>query len=125
MSKGGNSDSKKSPGFVRTAFQELKHDLKSTQWLRGLGWFVGAVWFAGLLGCMVSFALVQSFGPPDKACQPDGSFRLKPDSYSVWSSSGFFQITLGGGHLTFAQAKVVDIVWDIVRFTKDIVRSIR
>ncbi|KAF3031934.1 hypothetical protein E8E11_001326 [Didymella keratinophila] len=31
----------------------------------------------------------------------------------MWSSTGFFQITLGGGNLTFAEAKVVDIAWDI------------
>jgi len=32
----------------------------------------------------------------------------------MWSSSGFFQVTLAAGHLTFAGAKAVDVIWDVV-----------
>jgi hypothetical protein len=110
---------------LRTAFQELKQDLKSTRWLRGFGWSAGVIWIFTLLGSAVFLGLGQNFGPPDTACQPDGSFRLNPESYSMWSSTGFFQITLGGGHLTFAEAKVVDIVWDIVKSSKELTRATR
>lgn len=51
----------------------------------------------------------------NQACGPDGNFRVDPRSYSVWSASGFFQITLSGGPLAFAQAKAIDVAWDIVR----------
>ena len=97
----------------KDAYRDLKNDLKNTRWLRGLGWFAGAIWFLGLAGTaiLIGYATLSS---SKLACQPDGSFRLHPETYSMWSSSGFFQITLGGGHLTFAQAKVIDIVWDIV-----------
>lgn len=101
---------------VRTAFQDLKRDLKSTRWLRGLGWFFGAVWILGLAGTLVLVAVgaVWLFRSDLEACQADGSFRLDPRTYSMWSSSGFFQVTLGGGHLTFAEAKAIDIIWDVV-----------
>lgn len=98
----------------RTAFQDLKRDVKSIRWLRGLGWFVGMVWLFGLLTCIALLGNQGFFVSENTACQPDGSFRLQPDTYSMWSSTGFFQITIGGGNLTFAQAKLIDIVWDIV-----------
>ncbi|KAH7138665.1 hypothetical protein B0J11DRAFT_588081 [Dendryphion nanum] len=56
----------------------------------------------------------RTFASPSKACQPDGSFRLIPETYSLWSSSGFFQITIGGGQLSFTEAKIIDILWDII-----------
>jgi hypothetical protein len=49
-----------------------------------------------------------------RASQPDGSFRILPENYSYWSQSGFFQITLGYGTFSFAQAKLVDVSWDVV-----------
>jgi len=101
---------------VRTAFRDLKRDLKSTQWLRGFGWFFGFIWISGLFFTL-SLVAIGEVWPPDadfKACQADGSFRLIPRTYSMWSSSGFFQVTLGVGHLTFAEAKAIDIIWDVV-----------
>ena len=101
---------------VSTAFLDLKRDLKSTRWLRGLGWFFGIIWVFGLAGTLVLVAVgaVYLFRSDLEACQADGSFRLDPRTYSMWSSSGFFQITLGGGNLTFAEAKAIDVIWDVV-----------
>lgn len=45
-------------------------------------------------------------------CAPDGSFSLKPTN--PWNPDWAFQIVLAFGSLSFTQAKVVDIVWDIV-----------
>lgn len=98
----------------KNAFRELKSDLRATRWLRGFAWIGGVLWFLGLVGSAI-YVSMATLASTDTACQPDGSFRLHPETYSMWSSSGFFQITLGGGHLSFAQAKLVDIVWDIVR----------
>ncbi|KAF1996170.1 hypothetical protein P154DRAFT_443898 [Amniculicola lignicola CBS 123094] len=95
------------------ASHDFVRDLKNAGWLRGLGWFGAFIWFFGLVVAAIMTGLRTLFLSTDTACQPDGSFRLRPDTYSMWSSSGFFQITLGGGHLTFAQAKVVDIVFDV------------
>ncbi|KAH6637844.1 hypothetical protein C7974DRAFT_450972 [Boeremia exigua] len=57
--------------------------------------------------------LFATFSSPDTACLPENSFRLHPDTYNGLSSSGFFQITLSSGKLTFAQAKAIDILWDV------------
>ncbi|KAI0886904.1 uncharacterized protein GGS22DRAFT_118950 [Annulohypoxylon maeteangense] len=35
-------------------------------------------------------------------------------TYNTWATSGFFEINLGVGNLTFTQAKAIDISWDIV-----------
>lgn len=102
-------------GPVRAAWHDLKHDLKSTQWLRGFGWTLGVFWLFGLIVSAIMVGMMSAFTTTDSACLPDSSFSLRPDTFSMWSSTGFFQITLGGGNLSFAQAKLVDIVWDIVR----------
>lgn len=47
-------------------------------------------------------------------CNPDDSFSPYTTAYDWWAPRGFFQITLAFGYLTFTQAKVIDIVWDIV-----------
>ncbi|KAJ8106925.1 hypothetical protein OPT61_g9216 [Boeremia exigua] len=98
---------------LRSALQDLKRDIKTTRWLRGLGWTVGVIWFLGLAASGVFISIMPAFTSDDTACPPDGEFTLYPDRYSMWSWNGFFQITLGGGELSFGQAKVVDIVWDI------------
>ena len=112
----------KSTRVFQGAFQDFKHDLKLTRWLRGRAWTAGVIWILGLIISLIislSISLIITspfalFTSDTNACQPDGSFRLYPETYSPWGSSGFFQITLGGGKLSFAQTKVVEIVWDIV-----------
>lgn len=47
-------------------------------------------------------------------CHPDGSFGYMGD-YNRWGIFGFFQITIRSGYLSFTQAKVIDITWDVVR----------
>ena len=54
------------------------------------------------------------YSDSNSACQPDGQFSYVTGRYKAWDASGFFQITLGFGALTFTQAKVIDIIWDIV-----------
>ncbi|KAK5660028.1 hypothetical protein OQA88_13496 [Cercophora sp. LCS_1] len=46
-------------------------------------------------------------------CRPDDTFSPFIDDYNWWSSNGFFQITLGFGSLTFAQVKIIDIIWNL------------
>jgi hypothetical protein len=101
-------------GF-KGAFHDLKRDIKSTQWLRGLGWYTGVIWTFALIAGLIAICVLPRFGNNDNACPPDRVFRHHPEKYSVWSSTAFFQITLGGGKLSFAQAKVIDVVWDIIR----------
>jgi hypothetical protein len=97
----------------RTTWSELRHDLRTTKWLRGLGWYGLFLWICALLTILATLGVLSVF-TSNGACVPDDSFRLRPSSYNYWSSSGFFQITLGYGHLSFTEAKVIDIVWDVV-----------
>ena len=101
---------------IKTGHITLYHDFKYTRWLRALGWFVALAWVSGLLASIMYISLGTVI-PQNKACLPDGSFSVHPESFNSWSSSGFFQITLGGGRLTFEQAKAIDIIWDIVSDT--------
>lgn len=79
--------------------------------LRFFFWVTGLMVALGVLGV---FAAAGFFGSDAGACLPDDSFGLRPQDFSYWGSSGFFQITLGFGDLTFTQAKAIDIVWDVV-----------
>ncbi|OLN86906.1 hypothetical protein CCHL11_04617 [Colletotrichum chlorophyti] len=47
-------------------------------------------------------------------CPPDGKFDPYDDWYDVWVASGFFQITLAWGTFSFANAKFIDVAWDVV-----------
>ena len=58
----------------------------------------------------------QYFAPG--ACRPDGSFNALGYSYNEWAFSGFFQITLGFGALSFTKVKAFSIIWDMVSSTK-------
>ncbi|KAH8756380.1 hypothetical protein F5883DRAFT_375815, partial [Diaporthe sp. PMI_573] len=46
-------------------------------------------------------------------CQPGGAFSAV-NTWSAWNINEFFQITSGMGRLTFTQAKVVDVIWDVI-----------
>ena len=52
-----------------------------------------------------------------EGCNPDDTFTpFQDNSYSHFSMSGFFQVTLAFSSLTFTQAKVYDIIWDVVSY---------
>ena len=89
-----------------------------TRWRNGGFWLFVVLWSSVLLLTLAKFPSIYeySFGAVGNrvACQPDGKFDLYPKHYHNWSTSGFFQITLGYGHLSFAQAKIIDIIWDVV-----------
>jgi hypothetical protein len=46
-------------------------------------------------------------------CQPDGRFIIG-SSYSLWAVSGAFQISIGFGAMSFSNAKLLDVIWDVV-----------
>jgi hypothetical protein len=111
--------------FWRTARHQAWNDLK-TRWRRGLFWAICILVYSGLLHELLGmnvFASKPYFlgevpsairGPEARNCYPDGTFTLFPDKYNYWDVSRFFQITIAFGQLTFAQAKVIDVAWDVV-----------
>jgi len=99
--------------------RELVADFHATNWSFTLPSFLFYLWNIALAIAIVIFSLWESNGDRpvlswETACKPDGSFQIYSILYSNWVVSGFFQITMGFGTLTFTQAKVIDIIWDIV-----------
>jgi hypothetical protein len=101
---------------------EVRHDLKSTRWRHTassfLAWLGFSIWALGLTILCLIFPLVITNDASLESseywnyCAPDGSFSLEPTN--PWSPDWTFQIVLAFGSLSFTQAKVVDIVWDVV-----------
>jgi hypothetical protein len=111
---------RKLSSFLRTAHERAWQDLK-TRWKQGLFMVFCLFGFIGLcfaLGISIAVTKTSSnLTAKPTACRPDGSFSLDPTTYNYWDSSGFFQVTLGFGDLSFTQAKAIDVVWDIVSNT--------
>jgi hypothetical protein len=104
----------------RPLLQPVKTALAGVPWRRLGTWSLFFLWLSML--SFVLFLLVvweymvgmaTVFSSHD-GCQPDGTFSPFVDAYSSWSSAGIFQITMGFGELSFTEAKIIDIVWDVV-----------
>lgn len=101
---------------------ELRHDMKSTRWRQTaasfLIWLGFSIWALGLVVLCLVFPLsiMETISLESSEywnyCAPDGSFSLEPPN--PWNPDWTFQIVLAFGSLSFSQAKVVDIVWDVV-----------
>ncbi|RYN99605.1 hypothetical protein AA0120_g1957 [Alternaria tenuissima] len=101
--------------FWREPHRQAAKDIRR-RWRRCALWILLAAWLALLL---FAFAVliapnsgVDSGSQP--ACLPDDSFALDPSKFRFFSKSGFFQITLGFGHMNFTEVKTIDIAWDIL-----------
>jgi hypothetical protein len=107
--------------FWHEGHREAKKDFRARWRAAALG-FLGFCWLAGLIIILIMVTVFHSsngyVSSGSDACLPDGSFALDPSTYNYWSKSGFFQITLGFGSLTFSEAKAIDIVWDVVSLPK-------
>ncbi|KAK3984706.1 hypothetical protein QBC44DRAFT_9400 [Cladorrhinum sp. PSN332] len=73
--------------------------------------------WVGLLGCFIG--LLQSWAAyadyqTETACVIDESFSLVRGGYRPWSGNGFFQVTIRMGSLSFSQAKLLDMAWNVV-----------
>jgi hypothetical protein len=102
---------------ARVQLAKFWHDGHRQAWIDiGERWGPALAWLflAGLSTCFALLCtLTQASGRVKTACSPDGTFRLEPEKFHYWST-GFFQITLGFGNMSFTAAKVVDVVWDVV-----------
>ncbi|KAF2676643.1 hypothetical protein K458DRAFT_379709 [Lentithecium fluviatile CBS 122367] len=102
-------------GFWQRMWYDAWTDLRSIRWKRTILSSAICVSTIGLLVLAIVLLCLKHFVPPfSSACTPDGAFRLYPRSYSYWSRSGVFQITLRYGELSFGLAKFIDVAWDIV-----------
>ncbi|KAG7057498.1 nad dependent epimerase dehydratase [Colletotrichum scovillei] len=87
-------------------------DIRAVHWYAVLAWILALAWIGGLCTVLAFISNAELYG--DSACKPDGSFDVEMNQYNLWSSSGFFQITLAWGRFSFADAKVIDVAWDVI-----------
>jgi hypothetical protein len=123
--------------LIKGAFGEAWRDISSIPWRslsqsRHFWWqFMASAWFSLLLALLLFLSFwmgSQSTSP----CRADGDFQLKISTdtgdfiYVVdwWALKGFFQVSLGLGKLDFTSAKVIDVVWDLVRLRSSFIRII-
>ncbi|KAK6220077.1 hypothetical protein QIS74_05579 [Colletotrichum tabaci] len=91
----------------------LLRDARSFHWLAALAWLFALGWVVSL-GLLLFYLGSDYLQWNTAACQPDGNFDVTKRSFSRWSGSGFFQITLAWGRFSFADAKAIDVAWDVV-----------
>lgn len=101
--------------FFRRPWQDALGDIRRVGWAPAGLWLLFFCWFASLLTTLILVSVSRSgyYSDSGSACLPDGSFSIFR-SYDPWDIYGFFQITIGFGELTFTQAKVIDVIWDVV-----------
>ncbi|CAI6331827.1 unnamed protein product [Periconia digitata] len=105
-------------GVIKRSFGEAKHDIFRIP-RPGIYETFFVVWITGLFTVLIFLSL--TFTNPsaslltyDSACVWGDQFSLDPSLYNAWYKDGFFKITVYFGKLSFANAKLVDIVWDVV-----------
>lgn len=96
----------------KTSTKELWIDLRAVRWMQILLWFEFIAWVIAI-AVSIAFACIHA-SDVDGSCMPDGSFSVNQSAYNIWRSSGFYQITLGFGHMSFALAQFIDIAFDVV-----------
>lgn len=106
--------------FWRDGHRKALDDIR-TRWRTGGMTLLAVVWSSGLctsLAILTRLATTKDLASFTsdrlKACQPNDVSDIGPENYRYWAGSGFFQITLGYGQLSFTQAKIIDVAWDIV-----------
>ncbi|KAM7215732.1 hypothetical protein V8F06_008842 [Rhypophila decipiens] len=113
--------------------RDVLSDLRSAPWTRLAKGYLLAYWLTGLVSVSVTVSLYLSsvsmswmlafLGPPAltasamrkaPGCLPNGEFNARSMRYNVFDPSGLFQITQGFGELSFTQAKIIDVIWDVL-----------
>lgn len=97
----------------REGHRQAAKDFRA-RWQRCGMWCLVIIWFLVLILSLIALILINTDFTGANACLPDGSFSVEPSTYRYSSRSGFFEITLAFGTMTFTQAKVLDVSWDIV-----------
>ncbi|KAK4464984.1 hypothetical protein QBC42DRAFT_262282 [Cladorrhinum samala] len=77
-------------------------------------WLVLLIFLLGILSSQDVEIFMSDGFSRGSACVGENTFSPFMDHVNWWSADGIFEITIGFGSMSFAQAKVVDIVWDLI-----------
>ncbi|TDZ40013.1 hypothetical protein C8035_v004853 [Colletotrichum spinosum] len=88
-------------------------DIRHFSCLGLLAWTAVLAW-VGVLVWMSVYIPQDSLFRSYSACHPDGNFDIIGNSYNMWGASGVFQVTMAWGAMSFANAKFVDVAWDVL-----------
>lgn len=111
--------------WTRETRQQMEAEFRGVQWRRQLLFVPFFLWLTFLV--VVTVVLIgrgasgMGLTSAPSACMEDGTVNPGRDQQSLFSL-GFFDITLktnsytagGGGSMSFATVKVIDIAWDVV-----------
>ncbi|KAF2666291.1 hypothetical protein BT63DRAFT_55251 [Microthyrium microscopicum] len=110
----------------KAAWQDLKRDLKPSNLVPSMTPVLILLWLSGLitLGFCLNYVIYPQYLSYNLPCQPDGTFSLaeftnsndhQGPTYNPWLLSSLFDVSLIAGQgLSFKQAKIIDICWDLV-----------
>ncbi len=99
-------------------WRDTKDELKTVLWRKWTSRFVAlvlpAVFIFVILLLTVFICLPAVLFHSNDVCRPDGSFYYGLGTYKPWHKTIFFQIDVGFGHFSFADAKLIDFWWDLL-----------
>ncbi|KAK0744565.1 hypothetical protein B0T21DRAFT_280580 [Apiosordaria backusii] len=87
---------------------------KNIEWIQIGFWIPVGIWFSVLFTLTITLGVWGALPAPGSACKPDGTFSPFSDDYTWWSRASFFEITLKTSQMSFAEVKVIDLIWDLV-----------
>ena len=104
-------------GFIVRQWELTRQDLKSIGWVGALKWLPFALLLAGLL-LLTPFLtgpfFFNGYISGYSACDQAGDFTGDQPQENYWAMSNFFKVNVAFGQLSFVQAKIIDVVWDVV-----------
>ncbi|KAM7193918.1 hypothetical protein V8F20_008188 [Naviculisporaceae sp. PSN 640] len=122
----GSITHEKSPlSWIKRCKHDVFSDLRSAQWknfgkayLLGIWVFFLIILATTLPACLYLIGIGYAsyfahYGLEPAGCLPNDAFNARSMDYNIFDPSGLFQITHGFGTLSFTEAKVIDLIWDI------------
>ena len=78
--------------------------------------FLYLVWTGFFLGLSIYLVIWNALNYLKPLCKPDGTFSLEPHNFNFWTA-GFFKTSLFFGKFSFTEVKMLDVVFQLVRFS--------
>ena len=99
-------------------WQDTKYELKTFRWRKWTQRFLALalppILIITLLLITIWICIPGRLFRSTDVSRPDGNFYYGLKSYVPWRTESLFQIDVGFGNLSFANAKLIDFWWDLV-----------